>query len=67
MVRQRSGSGCCSYIVCHYCLRFDRGMVHAVDVIMSTSTVFGLINKGNNKITQTPNNLTKGKSKPISI
>jgi hypothetical protein len=27
-------------------------MVHAVDVIMSTSTVFGLINKGNNKITQ---------------
>ena len=39
-VWQRSGS-CCCYIVCHYCLRFDRGVVHVI-VILSTITVLGL-------------------------
>jgi hypothetical protein len=28
-VLQRSGS-CCYYIVYHYCLRFDRGVIHVV-------------------------------------
>jgi hypothetical protein len=43
MIWQRSGS-CCCYIVYHYCLclRFDRGVVHAVVVILSTITVLGL-------------------------
>jgi hypothetical protein len=35
---QRSGSCCCCYIVYHYCLRFDRGVVHVV-VILSTIAV----------------------------
>jgi hypothetical protein len=41
-VSQRSGSlwGC--YIVYHYCLWFDRGVVHVVVVILSTFTVYGL-------------------------
>ena len=34
----RSGS-CCCYIVYHYCLRFDRGVVHVVFVILSSITV----------------------------
>ena len=34
-VWQRSGS-CCCYIVYHCCLRFDRGVVHVVVVILST-------------------------------
>jgi hypothetical protein len=29
-VWQRSSSCCCWYIVYHYCLRFDRGVVHAL-------------------------------------
>jgi hypothetical protein len=37
-VWQRSGSCCCCYIFYHYCLRFDRGVVHVV-VILSTITV----------------------------
>jgi hypothetical protein len=37
-VWQRSGS-CSCYIVYHYCFRFDRGVVHVVDVILSTITV----------------------------
>ena len=40
-VLQRSGSCCCCYIVYHYCLRFDRGVVHVV-VILSIITVYGL-------------------------
>ena len=36
---QRSGSCCCCYLVYHLCLRFDRGVVHVVIVIMSTITV----------------------------
>ena len=41
---QRSDScSCCCYIVYHYCLRVDRGMVHVVVVILSTVTVCGLI------------------------
>ena len=37
------GSCCCCYIVFHYCLRFYRGEVHVVVVvIMSTITVCGL-------------------------
>ena len=42
-VLHRSGSCCCCYIVCHYCLKFDRGVVHVVVVILSTITVLGLI------------------------
>jgi hypothetical protein len=38
---QRSGSRCC-YIFYHYCLRFDKGVVHVVVVILSTITVYGL-------------------------
>ena len=30
---------CCCYIVYHYCLRFDRGVVHVVFVILSSITV----------------------------
>jgi hypothetical protein len=41
-VWQRSGSCCCCYIVYHYCLRFDRGVVHVVVVILSAITVYGL-------------------------
>ena len=40
-VLQRSGSCCCCYIVYHYCLRFDKGVVHVV-VILSTITLLGL-------------------------
>ena len=36
-VWQRGSSCCCCYIFYHYCLRFDRGVVHFV-VILSTST-----------------------------
>ena len=36
-VGQRSGS-CCCYIVYHYCLRFDTGVVRVV-VIFSTISV----------------------------
>jgi hypothetical protein len=34
------------YIVYHYCLRFDRGVVHVVVVILSTITVLGLSEGG---------------------
>ena len=34
-----SGSCCGCYIVYHYCLRFDRGVVHVVVVILFTITV----------------------------
>ena len=30
------------FIVYHYCLRFDRGVVHVIVVILSTITVYGL-------------------------
>jgi hypothetical protein len=41
-VLQRSGS-CCCYFVYHYCLRFDRGVVHVfVVVIMFTIAVYCL-------------------------
>ena len=36
-VLQRSGS--CCYIVYHHSLRFDRGVVHVVVVILPTITV----------------------------
>jgi hypothetical protein len=39
---QRRGSCCCCYIVYHYWLRFDRGVVHVVVDILSTITVEGL-------------------------
>jgi hypothetical protein len=42
MAWQRSGSCCFCYIFYHYCLRFDRGVVHVVVVILSTITVYGL-------------------------
>jgi hypothetical protein len=42
MVWQRSGSCCCCYIVYHYCLRFEREVVHVVVVILSTITVYGM-------------------------
>ena len=42
-VWHRSGSCCCFYIVYRYCLRFDRGVVHVVVVILSTIAVYGLI------------------------
>jgi hypothetical protein len=38
-VLQRSGSCCCCYIAYHYCLRFDKGVVHVVVVILATITV----------------------------
>jgi hypothetical protein len=38
-VWQRSSSCCCCYIAYHYCLRYDRGLVHVVVVILSTITV----------------------------
>ena len=38
-VGQRSGSCFGCYIVYHYCLRFYRGMVHVVVVILSTIAV----------------------------
>ena len=38
-VWQRSGSCCCCYVVYHYCLRFDSGMVHVVVVILYIFTV----------------------------
>jgi hypothetical protein len=37
-VSQRSGSCCCCYFVCHYCLRFHRGVVHVVVVILFAIT-----------------------------
>ena len=37
---QRSSSRCCCFIVNHYCLRFDKGVVHVV-VILSTITIYG--------------------------
>ena len=40
-ILQRSGSCCCCYVVFHYCLKFDRGVVHVV-VILTTITVLGL-------------------------
>jgi hypothetical protein len=40
-VWQKGGSCCCCYIVYHYCLRFDKGVVHVV-VILSTITLLGL-------------------------
>ena len=40
-VWQRSGS-CCCYIVYYYCLRFDRGVVLVVVLILSTISVLGL-------------------------
>jgi hypothetical protein len=44
-VWQRSGSCCGCYIVYHYCLRFDKGVVHVVVVVLSTITVKGLRGK----------------------
>jgi hypothetical protein len=41
MVLERSDSCCDCYNVYHYCLRFDRGVVHVV-VILTTITVYGL-------------------------
>ena len=41
-VLQRSGSCFVCYIVYHHCLRFYRGVVHVVVVILSTITVSGL-------------------------
>ena len=41
-VLEKSGSCCGCYIVYYYCLRFDRGVVHVVVVILSTITVLGL-------------------------
>jgi hypothetical protein len=41
MVWESSGSCCDCYNVYHYCLRFDRGVVHVV-VILSTINVYGL-------------------------
>jgi hypothetical protein len=39
-VGQRSGSYCCGcYIVYHYCLKFDGGVVHVVVFILFTITV----------------------------
>jgi hypothetical protein len=40
-VWQKSDS-CCCYIVYHYCLSFDRGLVHVVVVILSTITIYDL-------------------------
>ena len=39
LVCQKSGSCCCYYIGYHYCLRFDRGVVHVVVAILSTNTI----------------------------
>ena len=41
-VWQKGGSCSGCYFVYHYCLRFDRGVVHVVDVILSTIAVYGL-------------------------
>ena len=41
-VWKKSGSCCCCCNVYHYCLRFDRGAVHDVGVILSIITVYGL-------------------------
>jgi hypothetical protein len=38
-VRQKSVSCCGCYVAYHYCLRFDRGVVHVVVGIWSTITV----------------------------
>jgi len=38
-VSRRGGSCCGCYIVYHYCLKFDRGVVHVVVVIFSTNTL----------------------------
>jgi hypothetical protein len=38
-VWQRSDSFCCCYIVYNYCLRFDRGVVDVVVIILTTITV----------------------------
>jgi hypothetical protein len=40
-VWQRSDSFCCCYIVYNYCLRFDRGVVDVVVIILTTITVYG--------------------------
>ena len=42
-VCQSGGSCCCCYIVYHYCLKLDTGVVQVVAVILSTFTVCGLI------------------------
>jgi sugar phosphate permease len=44
-VWQRSGSCCCCYIVYHYCLMFDRGVIHVVFVILSAITILFLTAK----------------------
>ena len=42
-ILQRNGSCCCCYIVYHCCLRFYRGVVHVVVVlILSNIAVKGL-------------------------
>jgi hypothetical protein len=41
-VWQGSGSWCCWYIVYHYCLMFDRGVVHIAVGLLSTITVLDL-------------------------
>jgi hypothetical protein len=40
-VLHRSGSCCCCYIAYHYCLRFYRGVLHVLLVILSTITLDG--------------------------
>ena len=40
-VWQRSGSCCCCSIVYHYSLRFDRGVVHVVVVILVNHDCLG--------------------------
>jgi hypothetical protein len=37
-VLQKNGSSCGSYIVYHYCLSFERGVVHVVVVILYVIT-----------------------------
>ena len=44
-VWQRSGSCCGCYIVYHYCLMFDRGVIHVVFVILSAITILFLAAK----------------------
>jgi hypothetical protein len=45
-VLQMSGSCFDCYVVYHYSLMFDRGVVHVVFVMLSTITVSGLTEEG---------------------
>jgi hypothetical protein len=38
-ILQKNSSSCGCYIVYHYCLSFDRGVVHVVVVILSAITL----------------------------